>query len=69
MTLCNILNMLSAQRLSGLVVLVRYLCVCGLIAVLQGSGNLRLAVILPDGEDLNEWLAVHGVFVSEILPQ
>ena len=26
----------------------------------QGSGNLRLAVQLPDGEDTNEWLAVHG---------
>ncbi|KAG9288669.1 hypothetical protein G9A89_006770 [Geosiphon pyriformis] len=24
-----------------------------------GSGNLRLAVVLPDGEDLNEWLAVN----------
>ncbi|KAG9128322.1 DNA polymerase zeta [Ceratobasidium sp. 392] len=27
----------------------------------KGSGNLRLAVVLPDGEDLNEWLAVHTV--------
>ncbi|KAF8760940.1 DNA polymerase [Rhizoctonia solani] len=26
-----------------------------------GSGNLRLAVVLPEGEDLNEWLAVHTV--------
>ncbi|KAJ3506039.1 hypothetical protein NLJ89_g7095 [Agrocybe chaxingu] len=26
-----------------------------------GSGNLRLAVQLPEGEDLNEWLAVHTV--------
>ncbi|KAG8821324.1 Mitotic exit network component [Serendipita sp. 401] len=26
-----------------------------------GSGNLRAAVILPEGEDLNEWLAVHTV--------
>ncbi|KAF8270947.1 Mob1/phocein [Lactarius quietus] len=26
-----------------------------------GSGNLRLAVKLPEGEDLNEWLAVHAV--------
>jgi Mob1/phocein family len=26
----------------------------------KGSGNLRLAVKLPEGEDLNEWLAVHG---------
>jgi len=24
-------------------------------------GNLRLAVVLPEGEDLNEWLAVHGI--------
>ncbi|CAF3072811.1 unnamed protein product [Rotaria sp. Silwood2] len=24
-----------------------------------GSGNLRLAVQLPDGEDLNEWIAVN----------
>ncbi|KAF7355264.1 Mob1/phocein [Mycena sanguinolenta] len=26
-----------------------------------GSGNLRLAVQLPEGEDQNEWLAVHAV--------
>lgn len=26
-----------------------------------GSGNLRSAVALPDGEDLNEWLAVKTV--------
>lgn len=26
----------------------------------KGSGNLRLAVRLPEGEDLSEWLAVHG---------
>lgn len=26
-----------------------------------GSGNLRLAVVLPEGEDLNEWLAVNTV--------
>lgn len=25
-----------------------------------GSGNLRLAVILPEGEDLSEWLAVNS---------
>ena len=24
------------------------------------SGNLRLAVTLPEGEDLNEWLAVNS---------
>ena len=30
------------------------------IDLLKGSGNLRLAVKLPEGEDLNEWLAVHG---------
>tara|TARA_R110002050_G_scaffold185534_3_gene319610 strand:+ start:1781 stop:2023 length:243 start_codon:yes stop_codon:yes gene_type:complete len=33
-----------------------------------GSGNLRLAVVLPEGEDVNEWLAVHSMFpVSAIL--
>ncbi|KDN43783.1 putative MOB1 protein [Tilletiaria anomala UBC 951] len=26
-----------------------------------GSGNLRVAVVLPEGEDLNEWLAVNTV--------
>ena len=26
-----------------------------------GSGNLREAVLLPPGEDLNEWLAVNTV--------
>jgi phage tail sheath protein FI len=25
-----------------------------------GSGNLRSAVALPEGEDANEWIAVHG---------
>jgi hypothetical protein len=25
-----------------------------------GSGNLRQAVALPDGEDLNEWIAVNS---------
>ena len=25
-----------------------------------GSGNLKLAVQLPDGEDLNEWIAVNS---------
>lgn len=25
-----------------------------------GSGNLRQAVMLPDGEDLNEWIAVNS---------
>jgi len=25
-----------------------------------GSGNLRLAVTLPEGEDLNEWVAVNS---------
>ena len=30
---------------------------------IQGSGNLRLAVRLPEGEDLNEWLAVHGAHI------
>lgn len=25
-----------------------------------GSGNLRNAVVLPEGEDANEWIAVHG---------
>jgi len=29
--------------------------------ICQGSGNLRMAVLLPEGEDVNEWLAVHGV--------
>lgn len=31
-----------------------------------GSGSLRKAVKLPEGEDVNEWLAVNGTFVSYI---
>jgi len=32
-----------------------------------GSGNLKLAVTLPEGEDLNEWLAVNSVdFFNQI---
>ena len=31
------------------------------------SGNLRLAVMLPEGEDLNEWVAVNTVdFFNQI---
>ena len=26
-----------------------------------GSGNMNLAVELPQGEDLNEWLAVNAI--------
>lgn len=29
-----------------------------------GSGNLREAVKLPPGEDLNEWLAVNSMSLS-----
>lgn len=29
-------------------------------AVTLGSGNLRQAVALPEGEDLNEWVAVNS---------
>jgi MOB kinase activator 1 len=36
-------------------------------AATLGSGNLRLAVQLPDGEDLNEWIAVNTVdFFNQI---
>jgi MOB kinase activator 1 len=32
-----------------------------------GSGNIKLAVQLPDGEDLNEWIAVNTVdFFNQI---
>lgn len=32
-----------------------------------GSGNLRQAVVLPSGEDRNEWLAVNTVdFFNQI---
>ena len=29
-------------------------------AATLGSGNLKLAVQLPDGEDANEWIAVNS---------
>jgi hypothetical protein len=29
-------------------------------AATLGSGNLRLAVMLPEGEDINEWVAVNS---------
>ncbi|XP_016306748.1 MOB kinase activator 1B-like isoform X1 [Sinocyclocheilus anshuiensis] len=32
-----------------------------------GSGNLRMAVMLPDGEDLNEWVAVNIAFLISFL--
>jgi MOB kinase activator 1 len=28
-----------------------------------GSGNLRQAVVLPEGEDLDEWLAVNSEYL------
>lgn len=31
-------------------------------AATLGSGNLRNAVALPDGEDLNEWVAVNSEY-------
>lgn len=31
-------------------------------AATLGSGNLRSAVVLPEGEDLNEWVAVNSKF-------
>lgn len=31
-------------------------------AATLGSGNLRMAVMLPEGEDLNEWVAVNSMF-------
>ena len=31
-----------------------------------GSGNLRQAVMLPEGEDLNEWIAVNSEWMSTI---
>lgn len=31
-------------------------------AVTLGSGNLRQAVMLPEGEDLNEWVAVNSKY-------
>ena len=38
-----------------------------LIEILSFVGNLRLAVILPEGEDLNEWVAVNTVdFFNQI---
>lgn len=33
-------------------------------AVTLGSGNLQQAVQLPEGEDLNEWVAVNSKFVN-----
>lgn len=30
-----------------------------------GSGSLRKAVKLPEGEDINEWLAVNGTLSSD----
>lgn len=38
-------------------------------AATLGSGNLRLAVQLPEGEDMNEWVAVNSelLFVIKIL--
>lgn len=36
-------------------------------AVTLGSGNLRQAVQLPEGEDLNEWVAVNSKY-SQLFP-
>ena len=40
---------------------------CRHAAATLGSGNLRQAVMLPEGEDVNEWIAVNTVdFVKQI---
>lgn len=36
-------------------------------AATLGSGNLRLAVMLPEGEDLNEWVAVNSKYKNHYL--
>lgn len=33
-----------------------------------GSGNLRMAVMLPEGEDLNEWVAVNSKHYVYLFP-
>ena len=33
-------------------------------AATLGSGNLKQAVALPEGEDLNEWIAVNSTSLS-----
>lgn len=38
-------------------------------AATLGSGNLRNAVALPDGEDLNEWVAVNSKSLRSIILQ
>ena len=35
-------------------------------AATLGSGDLRLAVMLPEGEDLNEWVAVNSKCLCKI---
>ena len=34
-------------------------------AATLGSGNLRLAVMLPEGEDVNEWVAVNSKIFNQ----
>lgn len=36
-------------------------------AATLGSGNLRNAVQLPEGEDVNEWIAVNSNYLLEIV--
>ena len=36
-------------------------------AATLGSGNLRMAVKLPDGEDLNEWVAVNSECLAMLI--
>ena len=39
-------------------------CALCLLRPLNHSGNMRMAVALPEGEDLNEWLAVNSKCLS-----
>lgn len=34
-------------------------------AATLGSGNLRNAVQLPEGEDINEWIAVNSEYLTK----
>ena len=38
-------------------------------AATLGSGNLRMAVQLPEGEELNEWVAVNSEWIKVFLRQ
>lgn len=44
---------------------INFIAIFFFYSLLLGSGNLRNAVQLPEGEDVNEWIAVNSKLIND----